>query len=116
MLNRALIFGLLLIAAQPGAGHAQAPAPSTNSAPTDHPMAVDGTSKEPNNVPEIIGHPTDPPDAVRSKATADPRAALEPPAVDSWMFDHRTGRAVGIEVDFRSPSIKPRPFAVLPRE
>ena len=79
MINRALFYGLFLIALAPGVAAVAdpVPAPATNSSPVENPIAADGTSKVPNNVPDIIGSPSDH-DKAMSKATTDPRAALDP--------------------------------------
>ena len=111
MLNRVTLLGLALIAA-PALAFAQSPAPAADRAPGDHPVAIDGSSTVPNNVPDVIAPPEGKGDATGSKAVSNPRAALEPPAEETIVIGEQ---AFGgdMDVGFHVLTIAKRPLRIL---
>lgn len=79
-MTRVLLCGICLIGIHAGSGMAQTPASRADDPVTDKPAVVDGTSKTPATIPEIIKDGDE--NLPRPKAIADPGAALTPPTVN----------------------------------
>jgi hypothetical protein len=79
-MKRTLMGAACLLAVGMGAAVAQAP-----PAPTDAPLAADGSSKTPNNVPEVIEAPGTHADVLHPKETGPAGSVVTPPSVDPQM-------------------------------
>ena len=88
MIFRASIYAACLIAIGASLGHAQAPAPGPNSAPTDTP-SIEPTAKTPNTttapIPDVVKPVAQHGDVIQPKSSGDPAAVLTPPNVDPNM-------------------------------
>jgi hypothetical protein len=83
MLTRTFICGVCLLALATGPVMAQTAA---TQAPTDSPLTVDGATKTPSNIPDIIGTPGTHGDVLQPKHPEGvPGSALTPPNVDPQM-------------------------------
>lgn len=82
MMTRALLCGICLIAIHTSGGNAQTLASTADSPITNQPPAVDGTSKTPGKIPEVIRQPDGSENVPRSQAINDPGSVLKPPTIN----------------------------------
>jgi hypothetical protein len=82
MITRVLLCGICLIGIHAGTGIAQTLGSRADTPVADQPKVVDGTSKTPSNIPEIIRQPDGQDDLSRTRAVTEPNAALTSPTVN----------------------------------